>query len=100
MPNFVPMTQLSTLNKHFWKYRWLFFLGIFFVILTNYFRILAPQLTGFVVNTVVQSIKTGPEEVNSGIRDYSNYDVLVLLVIDQFNQQSFKNKIFIMNHFG
>lgn len=94
MPNFVTMTQLSTLNKYFWKYRWLFFLGIFFVILTNYFRILAPQLTGFVVNTVVQSIKTGPAEVNSGIRDYSNYDVLVRLVIDQFNQQSFKNKIF------
>jgi hypothetical protein len=26
------------------------------VILTNYFRILAPQLTGYVVNTVIHSL--------------------------------------------
>ncbi len=46
------MKHLAALNHFFWKYRYRFFLGIVFVILTNYFRILAPQLTGYVVNTV------------------------------------------------
>ena len=46
------MKHLAALNQFFWKYRYRFFLGILFVVLTNYFRILAPQLTGYVVNTV------------------------------------------------
>ena len=52
------MKHLSTLNKYFWKYRWHFLLGILFIVLTNYFRILAPQLTGYVVNVVVHSVET------------------------------------------
>jgi len=51
------MKQLKSLNKYLWKYRKLFFLGILFVILTNYFRILAPQITGYVVNTVVNTVQ-------------------------------------------
>ncbi len=86
---FVRMRHLRTLRKYFWKYRWLFLLGILFVILTNYFRILAPQLTGYVVNTVVHSIKTdgGAHAANE-----KNYDVLVKLVIGWFGQSS-HNKI-------
>ena len=86
------MTQLSSLNKYFWKYRWLFILGISFVVLTNYFRILSPQLTGYVVNTVVTSIKSGNP---TDVQDYHNYDVLVRAVIDRFNSQSFGTKIFL-----
>ena len=52
------MNHLSSLNKYFWKYRWYFMLGILFVVLTNYFRILSPQLTGYVVNVVVNEVKT------------------------------------------
>ncbi|HPH85884.1 MAG TPA: ABC transporter ATP-binding protein [Ferruginibacter sp.] len=89
------MTQLSTLNKYFWKYRWLFILGILFVVLTNYFRILSPQLTGYVVNTVIHSIKSGtPESIQVYNDAHSNYDLMVRKVIDQFNSQPFKNKIF------
>ncbi|HMJ47619.1 MAG TPA: ABC transporter transmembrane domain-containing protein, partial [Ferruginibacter sp.] len=88
------MTQLFSLNKYFWKYRWLFFLGILFVILTNYFRILAPQITGYVVNTVIQTIRTpgGPAEPllqNSG----HTYDFIVKTVITMFDEQPFKTKI-------
>ncbi|MFN8253813.1 MAG: ABC transporter ATP-binding protein [Ferruginibacter sp.] len=83
------MRHLRTLRKYFWKYRWLFLLGILFVILTNYFRILAPQLTGYVVNTVVHSIKNG-EAANAGAE--KNYDVLVKAVIGWFGQSS-SNKI-------
>jgi ATP-binding cassette subfamily B protein len=46
------MKHLSVLNKYFWKYRWRLFLGIFFVIASNYFAVLAPQVTGFVIDKV------------------------------------------------
>ena len=35
------MKHLSALNKYFWKYRWRLTLGILFIVLSNYFRILA-----------------------------------------------------------
>jgi ATP-binding cassette subfamily B protein len=50
------MKHLLALNQFFWKYRLRFLLGLVFIILTNYFRILSPQLTGYVVNTVVHAI--------------------------------------------
>ena len=50
------MKHLSALNKYFWKYRFRFFLGMLFVILSNYFAVLAPQITGFVVNQVQQQL--------------------------------------------
>jgi ATP-binding cassette subfamily B protein len=78
------MKQLSSLNKYFWKYRWHFMLGIVFVVLTNYFRILAPQLTGYVVNTVVHSLEKKPAVEQDG----KNYDILVRKVIDQFENNS------------
>jgi ATP-binding cassette, subfamily B, multidrug efflux pump len=48
--------HLSALNKYFWKYRFRFFLGMLFVVLSNYFAVLAPQITGFVVNQVQQQL--------------------------------------------
>ncbi|MEO7524676.1 MAG: ABC transporter transmembrane domain-containing protein, partial [Ferruginibacter sp.] len=87
------MTQLSTLNKYFWKYRWFFFLGILFVILTNYFRILSPQLTGYVVNTVIHSIRSAPgSSPNAYTQSYSNYDYTVRAIIENFNDHP-ENKI-------
>lgn len=55
-------------------------LGIVFVVLTNYFRILAPQLTGYVVNTVVHSLEKKPAVSEDG----KNYDIIVRKVINQF----------------
>ena len=46
------MKQLYRLNHFFWKYRRQFLLGILFIILSNYFKILAPQLTGIVIDNV------------------------------------------------
>ncbi|WP_431216164.1 hypothetical protein ACQ86N_16910 [Puia sp. P3] len=37
------MKHLKAVNKYFWKYRWRFLLGLIFVILSNYFRILTPR---------------------------------------------------------
>src|SRR4249920_3549885 len=82
------MKHLSSLNKYFWKYRWHFMLGFIFVVLTNYFRILSPQLTGFVVNTVVQSIKTpaGNSNTVDTKKNEKNYDFVVREVISKFEQ--------------
>ena len=80
------MKHLSTLNKYFWKYRWHFMLGFVFVVLTNYFRILAPQLTGYVVNTVVQSIKSPNVNEIDIKKSEKNYDFLVREVITKFEE--------------
>ena len=90
------MTQLSTLNHYFLKYKWHFFLGLLFVILTNYFRILSPQLTGYVVNTVVQSIKTGGGSLThqSAQAGTENYNLLIKWLITYFDQLNFQQKIF------
>ncbi len=50
------MKHLSAVNKYFWKYRNRFFIGIFFVMASNYFAVLAPQVTGFVVSQVQQRL--------------------------------------------
>lgn len=84
------MKQLSSLNKYFWKYRHLLILGIFFVVLTNYFRILAPQITGYVINTVVNSINGGAESFG---KLHDTYDILVKTVLELFSAQPFGTKI-------
>ena len=78
------MKHLSSLNKYFWKYRWHFMLGFVFVVLTNYFRILAPQLTGYVVNTVVQSVKSSNVNEIDIKKSEKNYDFAVRKVISKF----------------
>jgi ATP-binding cassette, subfamily B, multidrug efflux pump len=50
------MKHLSVLHKYFWKYRWRFFFGILFVITSNYFAVLAPQVTGFVIDQVQKKL--------------------------------------------
>ena len=52
------MKDLKSLNPYFWKYRWRLFLGMLFILISNYFGILAPQMTGFVVDQV--SLKINP----------------------------------------
>ncbi len=84
------MTQLSTLNKYFKKYKYSFVLGILFVILTNYFRILSPQLTGYVVNSVVTVLKGTS---NVATTELHNYDIIVVKIIQWFNDKSFQNRI-------
>ncbi len=78
------MKHLKHLNKYFWKYRWRFFLGILFVMTSNYFGILAPQLTGFVVDQVQHAVN--PSTVNES---KIFFDPLVLLAIQWMNAQQF-----------
>ena len=86
------MKQLATLNHFFFKYRYRFLLGILFIILTNYFRILAPQLTGYVVNSVVHAIDG--TKANPLLNKEKQYDFIVKATIHQIESKSLKAKIF------
>ncbi len=104
------MKYLKAVNKYFWKYKWRLLLGMLFIILSNYFRILSPQVTGFVVNTVERELTTQTaNKVSSGRvaatqakeisgnqkSDTANYDILVKKYIRKLDtsHQSFGRKI-------
>src|SRR5438477_9834463 len=86
------MKHLSALNHFFYKYRLRLILGILFIILTNYFRILAPQLTGYVVDSVVQKIET-PKSINNQFGRAKKNDILVQLIIKKLETKKFNQKI-------
>lgn len=73
----VCLKHLKALNKYFWKYRVRFSIGILFIIISNYFGILSPQVTGFVIDFVQQHLPGGHQRSLS-----SNYDILVKKFID------------------
>lgn len=50
------MKQLKALNKYFWKYRVRLSIGVIFIIISNYFNVLQPQITGFIIDFVQQSL--------------------------------------------
>lgn len=50
------MKQLAVLNKYFLRYRWHLLLGTLFVSLSNYFRVLQPQLIREALDLVVDNI--------------------------------------------
>jgi ATP-binding cassette subfamily B protein len=103
------LKYLGAVNKYFWKYRYRFILGIIFIVLSNYFRILTPQVTGYVVNTVENSLKdsAAKNSVAQGARgavqhspqelkkDTANYDILVRKFIRRLDasHQSFGRKV-------
>jgi len=83
------MKHLRSLNKYFWKYRYRFFFGIFFIILSNYFAILAPQITGFIFD-MLQNQLGAPVETR-----LVPYDPLVNVFINEMNhyELSFSGKV-------
>ena len=50
------MKELSVLNVYFYRYRWRFLLGIIFVAVSNYFRVLQPQIIREALDLVVGNI--------------------------------------------
>ena len=50
------MKELAYLNKYFIKYRWRFLLGIIFVSLSNYFRVLQPRMIREALDLVVENL--------------------------------------------
>jgi len=78
------MRHLKVLNKYFWKYRYRFALGIIFIISSNYFAILAPQVTGYVFDLLQNTLGAPKPTVAS-----KDYDWLVRLVINYIETKSY-----------
>ena len=82
------MKHLKAVNKYFRKYKWRFLLGIIFVIVSNYFGILAPQVTGYVMDKVQIKIS----QINDDQQVYSKafskeYDPLVKIFINEAEER-------------
>lgn len=50
------LKHLKALNKYFWKYRVRLAIGTFFIIISNYFNVLQPQITGYIVDFVQRQL--------------------------------------------
>lgn len=50
------MKHLFYLNKYFWKYKSRLFLGMLFIFISNYFAVLAPQVTGYIIDKVQSNL--------------------------------------------
>jgi ATP-binding cassette, subfamily B, multidrug efflux pump len=59
------MRNLKAVNKYFWRYRWRLGLGVVFILISNYFAVLAPQVTGFVVDKVSTRMGNDPSTAKS-----------------------------------
>jgi ATP-binding cassette, subfamily B, multidrug efflux pump len=66
--------HLKHLFRYFWKYRIRLGIGIFFIIISNYFGVLAPQVTGFIIDYVQRSLQLPGYKPKS---EPANYDILV-----------------------
>ena len=86
------MKHLSAINTYFWKFKNRFFIGIIFVIAANYFAVLAPQVTGFVVTQVQLHLPGAKPVASKPVHDWlvsgfikwvggSNFDFGTLVAI-------------------
>ena len=81
------MKHLKALNKYFWKYRTRLSIGIVFVFLSNYFNVLSPQVTGFVIDFVQKSLNVAGYQLR---KTPPNYDVLVQKFIHKVENSNYK----------
>lgn len=75
------MKHLFSLNKYFLKYKKLFLFGIVFTLLSNYFRILSPQVSKFIIDKVIADIN--PSETTIAT---NHYNFIVKYFIQYFNK--------------
>ncbi len=64
------MKHLKAVYKYFWKYRIRLGIGILFVFLSNYFNVLTPQVTGFVIDFVQRSLELPGYQPRKTAPDY------------------------------
>jgi ATP-binding cassette subfamily B protein len=71
------LKHLKALNKYFWKYRVRLTIGVLFIVISNYFAVLAPQLTGYIIDFVKRNL---PGSVTN--ESHKTYSGLVRWYID------------------
>ena len=76
------MKELAAVNKYLWKYRSRLLLGTFFVALSNFFAVIAPQITGYVVSQVQQHLPGATKFAHLQTHSY-----LVNILIDWLDTQ-------------
>ncbi len=86
------MQHLKSVNKYFWKYKTRLILGVLFIILSNYFRILTPQISGYVVDKVERSINQVVGKSTQIANKKSSYDELVVAFIHTIESANFSLK--------
>lgn len=79
------MKHLRALEKYFWKYRVRLGAGILFVVLSNYFNVLSPQLMRFIINYVDSALSLTKTAAVNNRSD--GYDILVSKVINWISQE-------------
>ena len=77
------MKHLKAINKYFWKYRIRLSLGILFIVLSNYFAILAPQITGYIFDLLQQHLDTG-SNIQTEIYNYDPAVSFFIAELDKF----------------
>ncbi len=80
------MKHLRAVYKYFWKYRTRLGIGILFVFLSNYFNVLTPQVTGFVIDFVQRSLELPGYQPREKPPDY---DPLVSQFISKVESSEF-----------
>jgi len=78
------LKHLSALNKYFWKYRYRFVIGIFFVSASNYLAVLAPEITGYIIGKLQEHLPGAKTSSVSHVHDW-----LVLRFVAWINDFSF-----------
>ncbi|HZF63683.1 MAG TPA: ABC transporter ATP-binding protein [Chitinophagaceae bacterium] len=78
------MKHLRALNKYFWKYKLRLTIGVCFVVISNYFTVLAPQVMGFIVDYVQRQLPN-----YKGRNGTDSYDVMVQAFISKIQQFNF-----------
>jgi ATP-binding cassette subfamily B multidrug efflux pump len=79
------LKHLKALNKYFRKYWLRLSVGIFFILVSNYFSVLAPQVTGFIIDYVQRNLQLPGYQPQ---KKAAKYDVLVQWFIDTINSSS------------
>lgn len=87
------MRHLRALLKYFWKYRVRFGSGILFVVLSNYFNVLSPQLMRFVINYVDTTLSLTNKSIAI---ENEEYDVLVQKVIQYIDDSRSVTQVIII----
>jgi ATP-binding cassette, subfamily B, multidrug efflux pump len=95
------MKQLKALNKYFWKYRVRLGIGALFIITSNYFAVLVPQVTRFIIDHVQKSIDATQGIIRPvATKPDREYDFFVLKFINwvetSYSQSSDLSKIVIL----
>ncbi|HTN36976.1 MAG TPA: ABC transporter ATP-binding protein [Arachidicoccus sp.] len=70
------MKELSVLNKYFWKYRYRFFFGFLFILASNYFAVMSPQVFRYVVGKLQESLP--------GLHPSTEHQVVKDVILAQF----------------